>query len=408
MPKFKYVARDRHGRRKRGSDHATSQEALAKRISERGGTLLSAHEVSDSALNKDINIPGLSGGSVKPKSLAIVARQLATMVGAGLPLSEALRIVSNQSESKPLAAALTSVRTEVTAGTSFSEALSEHPTVFPPLFISLVQAGEVSGELARTLHSAAGAFERQHKLQAKIKSAMTYPLIVLAIAFIAVIGIVWVLVPKFEDMFATLGGALPLATQLLVNASHQMFWLGPLLIVLALGGIIFVRTCRNKDFFRRRWHPVLLKLPIIGTLARKLAVARFSDALSLLTNVGVPMLSSLQLVGHASNNWVVEKVTDEMVEQIQAGRSVSGAMSDQEVFPEMATEMIGAGEASGDLPVMLDKVAEFYNDDVTEATEQLTSIIEPIMIVVLGAVIGGIVVSLYLPMFQINTLISNS
>lgn len=406
MPRFRYVVRDARGRRHRATVEAADRDALTRRLADRGDAVLSVEEVSGSMLNRSIELPG--SGRVKPKALAVLSRQMATMVGAGLPLTEVLRIVSGQSENRGMADALGRVREDVAAGSALSAALAEHQRVFPPLFVSLVRAGEQSGELSRTLSAAAAAYEREHRLHAKIKSAMTYPVIVLAIAFLAVIGIVWTLVPKFEDMFSSLGGQLPLPTRILVAVSHQMFWLGPLLIMLVAAAIVFVRISKDKEFFRRRWHPLLLRIPVIGRLARKLAVARWADTLSLLTSVGVPMIASLELVGQSSGNWVVEQACKDMREQIEGGRSISGAMAEHDVFPEMAREMIGAGEAAGDLPVMLDKVAEFYNADVTEATEQLTSAIEPVMIIVIGAVIGGIVISLYLPMFQINTLISNS
>lgn len=408
MSQFEYIARDAQGRRRRGRIDAASREVALAQLSDRFAAVVSLDE-SAGTLNKDITIPGVGTRGVRPKDLALVARQLSTMVGAGLPLTEALDLVSSQTQrSKSLGTALTSVRQDVVAGSSLTEALALHPKVFPQLFVSLVEAGEASGELDRTLASAAGAFERQHKLRAKIKSAMTYPVVVLAIAFIAVIGIVWTLVPKFEEMFAALGGQLPLPTRVLVAVSHQMPWLGPLIIAVTLASVLFLRASHDKAWFRRRWDPIKLRLPIIGPLARKLAVARFADALSLLTNVGVPITSSLDLVGRASGNWVIEQAARQVREDVESGRSIQSALLAQPVFPELTTKLIGAGEAAGDLPSMLEKVAEFYNDDVTEATEQLTSIIEPVMIVVIGAVIGGIVISLYLPMFQINTLISNS
>ena len=402
---FAYVGRNTSGKLIKGHLEAQSEVAVASRLISMGLSPVSIGRASESTgLKKEISIPGFKK-KVKLKELAVMSRQMATMIGAGLSLLRTLNILAEQTENSALAKILGEVRDEVETGTSTSDAFAKHATVFPPLMISMIRAGEAGGFLEGALDSIAVNFEKEVKLKGKIKSALTYPVIVLVMSLISVVAMLVFIVPVFQKMFASLGGKLPLPTMMLVYMSQAMVWIGPLMIVIFIAFSIWWPKNKNTERVRKRLDPLKLKLPVFGLLMKKIAVARFSRNFSDMIRAGVPILRALQIVGETSGNWVIERSLEEVADSVRQGHSLSGPLSDHPVFPPMVTQMIAVGEDAGSLEVMLNKIADFYDQEVEAATEQLTAMIEPLMVAFLGVVIGGMVVALYLPIFNISKLI---
>ncbi len=403
---YQYKGRDGAGKIVKGRVEAPSESAVVTRLRTMGLTPLEIQQhVGGSGLQMELSFGSLEKG-VDLKDLAVMARQMATMVAAGLSLLKALTILAEQTENKKLARTLNIVRTQVETGSSLSEALSKHGAVFPPLMIHLVKAGETGGFLDRALESAADTFEKDVKLRSTIKSAMTYPVVVLVMAIVAMIGMVVFIVPVFKNMFADLGGELPLPTQILVTLSENSYWILPIIIVLVVAAAVWWRKNKNEPGVRARVDPLKLKIPVFGRLFQKVAIARVTRNLGTMTRSGVPILQSLAIVGATSNNWVIENAMQDVQESVRVGRSLAGPLAEHPVFPPMVVQMIAVGEDSGALEQMLGKIADFYDDEVQTTTEALTSLIEPLMIAVIGVLIGGIIVSLYLPMFSIYQTIS--
>ncbi|MCU1635988.1 MAG: type secretion system family protein [Cryobacterium sp.] len=401
MLTYAYTGRDGAGKVVKGQLDAPSEGAAAARLRTMGVAPITVAESREgTGLQREIRIPGITRG-VSLKDLAVMSRQMATMTTAGLALLRSLAILSEQTENKELARILRVIKSDVESGTALSDALEKHAVVFPPIMVNLVRAGETGGFLEDSLNSVAQNFEAEVKLRDTIKSALAYPVIVLAMAVLAVIGMLIFIVPVFEDMFKGLGGELPVPTRMLVVLSTAMTWLGPVLLV---AGVAFACWwARNKNTLRVRQvvDPLKLKLPVFGPLLAKLAVARFSRNFSTMIGAGVPILQSLAIVGETSGNWVVESALRKVQESVRQGNSIAGPLAQEPIFPAMVTQMIAVGEDAGALEQMLRKVADFYDQEVQATTEQLTAMIEPLMIAVIGAVIGGMIVALYLPMFSI-------
>ena len=334
-----------------------------------------------------------------------MSRQMATMIGAGLSLLRSLNILAEQTENTALAKILGKVRDDVETGVSTSDAFAKHAEVFPPLMISMIRAGEAGGFLEGALDSIAVNFEKEVKLKGKIKSALTYPVIVLVMSLVSVVSMLVFIVPVFRKMFASLGGKLPLPTMMLVYMSQAMVWIGPLMMVIFITFSIWWPKNKNTEKVRKRLDPLKLKLPVFGILLRKIAIARFSRNFSDMIGAGVPILRALQIVGETSGNWVIQSALEKVGESVRQGRSLSAPLSEHPVFPPMVTQMIAVGEDAGSLELMLNKIADFYDQEVEAATEQLTAMIEPLMVAFLGVVIGSMVVALYLPIFNISKLI---
>lgn len=396
---YEYQALDAGGKLVKGRLEAPHQGAVAGRLKTMGIAPLAINEVSTSGLNREIRLGGGSG--VKTKDLAIMARQLATMVAAGLSLLRALSILAEQTENATLAKALGQVRSDVETGLSLSVALERHREVFPPLMLNMVKAGEVGGFLEEVLLSIANNFEAEVKLRGKIKSAMTYPVVVFCIAILAVIGMLTFIVPVFAQMFTEMGAELPLPTKILVVLSAVMKWaIGPL----AVAAIVFAvwwRKHKNDLAVRERIDPVKLKVPVFGSLFRKVAIARFTRNFGTMVRAGVPLLQSLDIVGDTSGNVVISHAVKDVRDSVRSGQSLTGPLAEHKVFPPMVVQMMSVGEDTGALDSMLDKIADFYDQEVEATTEQLTSLIEPLMIVVIGSIIGGMIVALYMPIFSI-------
>ena len=402
VQQWAYQGRDERGKLVKGRMEAPNEAAVVSRLRGMGLTPVAVEGAGNgTGLQREISIPGFERKSVPLKQLAIVSRQLATMVGAGLPLLRALTILADQTENKVLAEALGDVRNKVEQGGALSDSLARHPNVFPPLMIHLVRAGETGGFLDESLRSTASAFESDVKLRQTIQSAMTYPLVVLGIAVAAVAGMLIFIVPIFKKMFADLGGTLPAPTQILVVLSENMFWIAPLTVVAAVAAVVFWQRNKRNDTFRQHLDPVLLKLPVFGMLLRKVSIARFTRNLATMIGAGVPILRALDIVGETSGNWVIKDAVMAVRESVRQGRGIAEPLAQHTVFPPMVQSMIAVGEDAGSLETMLNKIADFYDDEVQTATEQLTSLIEPIMIVVLGVIIGFMIVALYMPMFSV-------
>jgi len=397
---FSYNSIDANGRRTKGTVEAANEAAATHMLRQRGETPLELTEAGQ-GMNRELKIPGL-GNKVKLKDLAVFSRQFATMTDSGISLLRALSIMEEQTTSPPLKKAIGEVRNDVAGGVSLSSAMAKHDRAFPRLMIAMVRAGEAGGMIDRALEQVADSLEKDTALRGKIKSAMTYPAIVLGFTFVLIAAVLIFIVPIFEQMFKNLGGKLPAITQFLVDASHNMGWIGPLVLVVGIGGsVLYKRQSRSSADFRLKVDRIKLRMPVFGSLFQKLAISRFARNLGLLLNVGVPVMQALAVVGETTGNEVINLAMKDVQGAVRDGHPMSWALRHHKIFPEMVTQMIEVGEESGQISQMLDKVADFYDREVDSAAESLTASIEPIMVLVMGAVVGGMVICLYLPMFTI-------
>jgi type IV pilus assembly protein PilC len=398
---YAYTGRDSSGKIVKGKLEGSSESAVVARMRTMGlSPVAIAEDAGGTGLSREISIPGLQK-KIKIKDLAIASRQIATMIAAGLSLLRTLTIISEQTENKRLAKAFASVRSDVETGSSFSDSIARQPNVFPPLMINLVRAGEIGGFLEGSLESIATNYEAEVKLSGKIKSAMTYPVVVLVIAVIAVAAMLIFIVPVFSAMFKQLGAQLPLPTEILVVFSNNMVYIGPIVLVLIIVFAVWWSKNKNSERVRKVVDPIRLKIPVFGELMKKVAIARLTRNLAMMMASGVPILRSLSIVGAVANNWVVEQALMKVGESVRQGKSIAEPLANEPIFPSMVTQMIAVGEDSGALETMLHKVSEFYDQEVEAMTEQLTALIEPIMIAVIGVLVGGMIVALYLPIFDI-------
>jgi type IV pilus assembly protein PilC len=405
---WNYTSRNASGKVVKGKLEAPSESAVLGKLQSMGLSPMTVAEgKSGTGMNMEISLKGFEKG-VDLKSLAVASRQLSTMISSGLALLRALHILAEQTENKKLKTILGQVANDVETGGSFSESLAKHPQDFPPIMISMIRAGEVGGFLEGALDALAVNFEKDHKLRSTIKSAMTYPIMVLALSLIAVIIMLTFIVPIFKTMFEGLGSSLPAPTQILVNISQNMFWVVPTLVVLIVVGAVWWRRNKNTDAVRRVVDPLKLKAPVFGMLAKKIAVARFTRNFSNMIGAGVPILQALSVVGATSGNYVIEAATKRVADSVKNGQSLSKPLQDEPVFPPMVVQMMAVGEDSGSLEIMLTKIADFYDDEVQSMTEALTSLIEPLLIAFLGVVIGSMVVALYMPIFSIATAVNGA
>jgi type IV pilus assembly protein PilC len=397
---FHYNSIDATGRKSKGTVEAPNEAAATHLLRQRGEVPLEVTEAGQ-GLNKDLKIPGF-GNRTKLKDLAVFARQFATMTASGMSLLRSLAILEEQTSAPALKKALGETRADVSGGVSLSSSMAKHDRVFPRLMIAMIRAGEAGGMIDRALEQIAASLEKDTALRGKIKSALTYPAIVLAFTFVLIAGVLIFIVPIFEGMFKSLGGQLPAITQFLVDASHNMWWIGPLFLTVGIGSSIFYKQqARTNPAFRLGVDKAKLRMPVFGSLFQKLAMSRFSRNLGLLLNVGVPVMQALSVVGETTGNEVINIAMKDVQATVRDGQPMSTAMRRHPIFPEMVTQMIEVGEESGQISQMLDKVADFYDREVDSSAESLTASIEPIMVLVMGAVVGGMVICLYLPMFTI-------
>jgi type IV pilus assembly protein PilC len=406
LSKFDYQVRDKSGKMVTGQLEADSQAAVASKLKSMGYSPVSIDQVKENGLSMEIKIPGFSD-RVGLKDLAIFSRQFATMIGSGLSLIRAMTILQEQTENSKLAEVIDEVRTAVESGESLSSAMAVHDKVFPKLFIAMVRAGEAAGMLDQVLLRVAAMFEADVKLRAKIKSAMTYPVIV----FIMAIGLSTVMlvfiVPVFEGMFADLGGELPWLTRVLVRASDFVTSVVGIITYIVVPTALWFTYKRIRSTEKGRFGLDVLKLrlPVFGPLFHKIALTRMARNLSTLLAAGVPILQALEITGDTVNNGPVAMALKDVQESVRQGESIAGPLSSHEVFPPMVVQMIAVGEETGNIDGMLGKVADFYDTEIESTAESLTALMEPLMIGVIGAIVGGMVIALYMPMFAIFDLV---
>jgi type IV pilus assembly protein PilC len=402
---YDYRGRDGAGKLVKGRLDASSEGAVVQRLRGMGVSPIAITEArAGTGLQTEIKIPGFEKG-VGLKDLAIMSRQASTMLSSGLSLLRALSILADQTDNKKLKDILGKVRDDVERGVSFSDAVAKYPVDFPPIMINMIRAGETGGFLDQAMDSIATNFEKEHKLRSTIKSAMTYPVVVLCMSLIAVVIMLVFIVPIFQNMFASLGGQLPLPTMMLVWLSHAMVYVGPVLAVAIVLGWLWWRANKNTERVRGAIDPLKLRLPVFGQLNRKIVMARFARNLSNMIGAGVPILEALQIAGQVSNNIVVERALQRVSESVRKGESIAAPLDRENVFPTMVSQMIAVGEDAGSMELMLERIAVFYDNEVEASTEALTSLIEPLLIGFLGVVVGGMIVALYLPIFQISSLV---
>ena len=401
---YEYKVRDRSGSMKTGKLDAESPAQVAAKLKQMGYAPISITQ-ANAGMSKEVKLPGFGKTKVKLKDLAIFSRQFATMVNSGLSLLRALNILTEQTENKELARVLGEVRNDIESGNSLSASMARHPDCFPPLMVNMCKAGEVGGFLDTVMLQIAANYEAEVKLRGKVKAAMTYPVVVLCIALLAVVGMLLFIVPTFAGLFKTLGGKLPLPTQVLVMLSNGLKIAIIPIIVLAIVGVQVWKRVKMKPQVRNVVDPMKLKIPVFGELFRKIALTRFSRNLGTMMSSGVPILQSLDIVADTTGNVVLERATRAVQESVRTGESLSKPLTEHPVFPPMVVQMMAVGEDTGALDTMLAKIAEFYDQEVEATTESLTALIEPLMIAFLGGIVGSMIIALYMPIFKIFDLI---
>ncbi len=396
MPVYCWVAETKKGRRLKGELEAGEERIALNQLKRRN---LNVIKIKEKPKDMFENVAFMQPG-IKKKDLVIFTRQFSTMIDAGLPLVQGLTILAEQTENPTFRKLLKQVVQDVEGGASLNEALKRHPNVFDDLFCHLVAAGEVGGILDTILQRLAGYIEKAEKLKSQIKGAMTYPIVVMVIATGVLAVIMIFVIPVFQDMFASGGNALPIPTQIVVNISDFCVANTHWMIIGTIVFFIAFKQFRKTTFGHKHTDAIMLKLPIFGSLLRKVAVARFTRTLGTMISSGVPILDALEICAKTSGNVVLEEVVMEVRADVSEGQTMAEPLSQNDIFPNMVTQMIAVGEATGALDTMLDKIADFYDDEVDVAVAALTSMLEPMLMVFLGGSIGSIVVAMYLPIFQ--------
>jgi type IV pilus assembly protein PilC len=396
MPVFTYRGTNRTGNSVTGEMTATNKSELQ--------SLLRRQQITPTKMSekgKEFNLPTFGGG-VDAKELAIFTRQFSVMIDAGLPLVQCLEILASQQENKTFQKVLIGVRASVEGGSTLSTAMKQYPKVFDALYSNMVEAGETGGILDTILQRLSTYIEKNVKLQRAVKSAMVYPIGVLTIAAGVIILLLWKVVPVFATLFAGLGVDLPLPTKIVIGLSNFVGSIfGLLIIVFVVAAIVGLKTWYGTKQGRLAIDTVILKLPVLGILMRKIAVARFTRTLGTLIASGVPILEGLDITARTAGNAVVENSLFQVRKSLEEGKSLTEPLKESEVFPGMVTQMIAVGEQTGAMDAMLQKIADFYEEEVDAAVKDLLTAIEPIMIVFLGVVVGGVVISMYLPLFSL-------
>lgn len=396
MPVYKWVAETKKGKILKGELEA-GDERIAQLQLKRRNLTIKKIKVKPKDLFANV---AFFQPKITAKDVVIFTRQFSTMIDAGLPLVQGLTILAEQTENKTFQNVLKRVTKDVEGGSSLAEALKKHPKAFDALYVNLVAAGEIGGILDTILQRLAAYIEKAEKLKTRIKGAMTYPIIVVAIAVLVIAVILIFVIPVFQEMFSSFGKALPVPTQIVVNMSD--FLKGNIHYVI-VGFILFVfafKKYRNTKKGRKQTDALALKLPVFGNLLKKSAVARFTRTLGTMISSGVPILDALEIVAKTSGNVVLEEIIYEVRSSIAEGQTIAEPLSEADIFPRMVVQMISVGEATGALDTMLNKIADFYDDEVDAAVEALTSMLEPLLMVFLGGAIGGLVIAMYLPIFQ--------
>jgi type IV pilus assembly protein PilC len=397
MSTYVFKAIDLTGGKARGEVEADSKQAVSDQLKQRGLIVL---DISDKHSSRELELAFLK--RVKPTELAVFSRQLSTMISSGMSILRALYVLEEQTESKFLKETIVAVRKDVEAGLSLSDSMARHPKVFSPLFVAMTQAGETGGVLEDALMRVADQLQKDAGLRRMIKSAMIYPALVVFFAVGVMMALVAFLVPVFEGVFKQFGGQLPALTKVSVTMSEVVVGYWWALIGGTIGLIVTFIKWKKTSAGRRQWDHFRLRVPMkIGTIVQQVAVARWSRTLASLTAAGVPLLQALEITGRTGGNIAIEESMDGVIASVKRGGTIAAPLAQAPIFPAMVTHMVGVGEETGALDQMLDRVAEFYEEQVEASVKALTSILEPIMIIVIGGIVGFIVISMYLPLFEV-------
>jgi type IV pilus assembly protein PilC len=397
MSTYVFKAMDLSGVRSRGELDADSKQAVSDQLRDRGMIVL---DIAEKSASKEIELSFMK--SVKAAELAVFSRQLATMITSGMSILRALYVLEAQTEGKFLKETIVAVRKDVEAGLALSDGMARHPKVFSPLFVAMTQAGETGGVLESALLRVADQLEKDASLRRQIKSAMVYPALVITFAIGVMLALVAFLVPVFEGVFKQFGGKLPAITQVSVFMSKVVTSYWWLLFFGTAGVAVAFFKWKKSSWGRPQWDRFRLRVPMkIGQIVQQVAVARWSRTLASLTGAGVPLLLALEITGRTGGNVAVEDAMEGVITSVKRGGTIAAPLAQAPIFPAMVTHMVGVGEETGALDSMLDKVADFYEDQVEASVKALTSILEPVMIVLIGGIVGFIVISMYMPLFTV-------
>ncbi|MDZ4168836.1 MAG: type II secretion system F family protein [Coriobacteriia bacterium] len=401
MASFSYTVRDKAGKVAKGKLEGESKEAVQAKLTQMGYIILELDQQGGLSLLNGVTF----GTGVKVKDVTIFSRQFSTMINAGLSLTKCLSILGGQTENRYLRETIAQVGKDVEAGQSLSDSLGRHPKIFPPIFINMVRAGETGGVLDEVLNRLADHFEQEAALKGKIKSAMAYPVAMGGMVLAILAAMMVFVVPTFEKMFSDMESDLPAMTQLLVDLSDFVAGFGGVAVVVGFAAVIYAFKWWSKGPGLLIWDSAKLRMPVFGTLTRKIALARFTRTFGTLVSAGVPILSALDIVGDTAGNEEVAQAVKKVRAAIKEGETIAKPLGESKVFPSMLVQMIAVGEETGALDAMLNKIADFYDEEVGAAVDGLTSLIEPLMMALLGVVVGGMVIALYLPMFNVISLV---
>ena len=406
MPVFVWEGKTAQGKVLKGEMEAVSQDVVFARLrSQRIQPIPAWVREKGKGLEKELTIPGF-GAKVTSHDVMLFTRQFATMIDAGLPIVQGLDILSQQSESKTFRNTIRTIKQDVESGFTLADALKKHPKVFDDLYVNMVAAGEVGGVLNTILNRIAMFIEKSAKLKSKVKGAMIYPCTIVGVAAAVVTILLLYVIPVFAELYGGMGKALPAPTQITINISNWFRSYFIYLIFVLAGAVVAIRMFYKTDQGRMTIDGLLLKLPIMGDLIRKVAVARFSQNMSILLTSGVPILDGLAITAKTAGNRVVERAIMNARISISQGKTVAEPLTESKIFPPMVCQMVAIGENTGALDAMLKKVADFYEEEVDNAVANLTALMEPLIMVVLGVILGGLVISMYLPIFQLGSLVS--
>src|SRR3989440_2992361 len=397
MATYAFKAIDLSGVKAAGEVEADSKQAVSDQLKQRGLIVL---DIADKHSSRQLELGFMK--SVKASELAIFSRQLATMITSGMSILRSLYVLEEQTEGKFLKETIVAVRKDVEAGLALSDAMARHPKVFSPLFVAMTQAGEAGGVLEDALMRVADQLEKDASLRRQVRSAMVYPILVVVFAVGVMMALVAFLVPVFIGVFKQFGGELPAITQVSVSMSHAVTGYWWLMFLLTAGAVVAFLKWKKSSWGRPQWDHFRLRVPMkIGTIVQQVAVARWSRTLASLTSAGVPLLLALEITGRTGGNVAIEEAMEGVITSVKRGGTIAAPLAQAPVFPAMVTHMVGVGEETGALDTMLDKIAEFFEEQVEAAVKALTSILEPIMIIIIGGMVGFIVISMYLPLFDV-------
>ena len=401
MRTYIYHARDAGGKSVGGEIQAEDEAGATQILGKRDLTVVALKLTVEREVQQKVTV----GGKVKTQDVVVFTRQLATMMDAGLPLVQALSSLEEQTTNKNFKPVLRQVVEQVEQGQSFSQALAQHPKVFNDIYVNLIQAGEAGGLLSEILERLAAEQEASARLKRKVKSALMYPMIVSCVALVISLFLVLKVVPQFADIFKDLGGQLPAPTRILIQISNALQRYLLYVVVLVSAAVYGISRLKKTPWGVQRWDRIRIRLPVAGPLSKKIALTRFARTFSALTTSGVPILQTLRIAGHSTGNTILEFAAMGIIESIEKGDGIAVSMAKFPIFPPMLVRMVAAGEQTGRVDTMMQKLAEFYNEEVETTLSGLASLIEPILIVIIGVIVGSIVICMFLPVFKMSELV---